>query len=336
MKMSESISIAEKKCVCCGENTKFQYTAYPLDYCLDKNFNIYKCSHCGHGVTDNVGEGDSASLYEGGAYDPQENLWHKLLRPALNIFEFAKLSYLNKYKEKGNLLLEIGTGKGNFLQAAINAGYDGYGIEPSTRSFKIAKLRLGEKVFQCMLEDMHLNKELNKKFDFIILWHVLEHLTEPESAIRILNSFLKPGGILIIAVPNFDSYQSKFGKSNWYHLDPPRHLSHFTPSSANVFLEKNSMQVKKIFYNSFLQNVLGDIITLNNMVLPHKNILMNFLRFNNFYFEKKSLTSRMLNIFAFVSFTSVMLLPCICITLFSAIFKKSGTMVVLAQKTSSL
>lgn len=329
------MSLPEKKCSCCGENIIFQYMAYPLDYCLDKKFNIYKCTHCGHGITDNVEESDSASLYEGGAYDPQENIWHRILRPVLNVFESAKIGYLNKYPKEGNLLLEIGTGKGNFLRAAINAGYDGYGIEPSTRSYKIAKLKLGKKVVQCMLEEMHLHKELNKKFDFIILWHVLEHLTEPENAIRILKSFLKPDGILIIAVPNFDSYQSSFGKSNWYHLDPPRHLSHFTPSSTGIFLEKNAMQVKKIFYNSFLQNMIGDIITINNLVWPHKNILLNVLRFNNFYFEKKSTASRVLNLFAFTFFTAVALLPCICITLFSALLKKSGTMVILAENISS-
>lgn len=322
-------------CDCCGNGTTIIFSARPLDYCLDKDFDIFQCSNCGHGMTKGVQESDLESVYEDGAYDPKENNFHRFLRPALNILESSKLEYLIKNKTNGNALLEIGTGKGNFLSAAIDAGYDAVGIEPSSRSYQIAKKNLGDKVFQCTLENIHLHSQLNRKYDYIFLWHVFEHLGTHESACVILKSFLKPSGLLIIAVPNFDSYQRKFGKRNWYHLDPPRHLSHFTPQSAKYLLERNAMVVNRVFYNSFFQNFLGEIITTNNMILSHSNILLNLLRFNKFYFQKTNLTSRVMNFLGFIAITSIIFIPTLCFTFINQLLGKSGTMVIVAEKDFS-
>ena len=332
--MIEEISTPVKPCPCCGQWAEYRYSAFPLDYCLDKSFAIYKCTNCGHGTTGNIDQRDLEFIYEDGAYDPNEKAWHKILRPILNNLEVSKVDYLKRNVQKGNTLLEIGTGKGNFLLSAIKAGYDGYGVEPSSRSFEIAKSKLGNRVYQCTLEEIYLNSELNREYDFIFLWHVLEHLDDPENAVRKLKAFLKHGGLLIAGVPNFDSYQSQFGKSDWYHLDPPRHLSHFTPRSARFFFEKNALDVTKVFYNSFFQNLLGDIITLNNMILTHKNILLNVLRFNKFYFRKTHVVNRAFNLIAFIVISLIMIIPTLAFTYFSQWQKKSGTMVIMARKSS--
>lgn len=325
------LSQNNQACVCCGGVTSAVFDAGPLDYCLDKEFEISECSNCGHGITKNVMDSDLESVYEDGAYDPKENNFHRILRPILNIQEASKLSYLIKEKRRGNSLLEVGTGKGNFLKAAINSGYDSLGIEPSSRSYSIAKSKLGDKVFQCMLEEINLHPQLNRKYDYIFLWHVLEHLKNPHNAVDILKTFLNPNGLLIIAIPNFGSFQKKYGKKNWYHLDPPRHISHFTPKSIKYLLESNSMIVKRIYFNSFFQNFLGEIVTINNLVLSNKNILLNLLRFNKFYFQKTTLLSRIINLLGFLFISSIILIPVLLFTLVSQLFGKAGTMVVLAK-----
>lgn len=329
--MNDNTHKTGNSCICCGQVSKYQYSASPLDYCMDKKFDIYRCTNCGHGYTDKVESSDLTLVYEEGAYDPKEKFWHKILRPAFNVFEFAKIKYMDNFKQEGNSLLEVGTGKGSFLKAALNAGYDAYGIEPSVRSYTMAKAKVGERVVNCTLESMHLNPALNKKFDFIMLWHVLEHLHNPGEIISLLQSYLKPGGTLIIGVPNFDSYQSSAGKSNWYHLDPPRHLSHFTPASAGFLFKKSGMEIKKVYYNSYFQNLMGELITLNNMLLPHKNILLNVLRFNGFYFKKTSAPARIINLLGFAVITAVAFVPCIIFTHLSQLLKKSGTIVFAVQ-----
>ena len=330
--MTEQLTNSQKPCACCGGKMIYKYNASPLDYCLDKSFGIYKCENCGHGITDGVETGDLNRVYEEGAYDPKEKVWHRVLRPILNTFEGAKVGYIKKNLTAGKLLLEVGTGKGSFLHAAIKAGFDGYGIEPSQRSYSVAKKRLNERVINCTLEQMHVHSQFNRQFDFIMLWHVLEHLPHPEEMVTTLKKHLKPGGMLVVGVPSFCSFQAEWGKANWYHLDPPRHLSHFTPDSARKLFAQLGLKDTKIVYTSFFQNYLGDLITFNNLILSHKNILLNCLRFNHFYFERKSLISRVFNLLAFFVITGIIFLPCLIFTLLSQLVGKSGTIVILSKK----
>ena len=65
-------------------------------------------------------------------------------------------------------------------------------------------------------------------FDAVVLWHVAEHLHDPATTLRNVASLLRPGGVLMIAVPNFGSPEAKIGKAGWFHLDVPRHVFHFT------------------------------------------------------------------------------------------------------------
>ncbi|MBL7859883.1 MAG: class I SAM-dependent methyltransferase [Cyclobacteriaceae bacterium] len=322
---------SDETCMLCGSKTISRFSAGPLDYCLDKSFSINQCLGCGLGKTKEVKSEDLNMVYEDGAYDPKENLSHKLLRPMLNFVESFKLAYLHQTQEKEGALLEIGTGKGNFLKIALDSGYDAVGIEPSTRSYNIAKAKLGDRVFHCTLEQVTNNSQLNKEYDHIFLWHVFEHLNDPEGAVSIMKALLKPTGTLIIAIPNFSSNQARIGGKNWYHLDPPRHLSHFTPESIKLLLDRNGLRIKCIYFDSFFQNFLGEIITIGNLVLPHKNILLNFLRRNKFYFIKKSLRSRILNLIAFILLTSILIIPVLLLTWANQAMGKSGTMIVVSE-----
>lgn len=326
---------AQITCCCCDERMELQFSASPLDYCLDKRFEVYQCPNCGHGSTQGITGHDLETVYEGGAYDPKEKPWHKILRPALNLLESTKVDYVKSSVGKGKVLLEVGTGKGNFLLAALNAGYEAYGIEPSSRSYSLAKLKLGERVHHCALEDIHTVPALNRKYDCIFLWHVLEHLGSPEHSIKLLGNYLKPDGVLIFGVPNFESYQSRRGRSNWYHLDPPRHLSHFTRESAKLILAKCAMKVHKIIHNSFFQDYLGEIITFTNGLLPQKNIILNVMRFNGYYFSRFNKGSRAVNLLACLLLSSIVSIPMLLVTLVSQWLGKSGTMVVVAKRSET-
>ena len=105
-------------------------------------------------------------------------------------------------------------------------GHQIYGVEmpggSADRAKKIEGLTL--KLGHLRIHDFEPNT-----FDAITLHHVFEHLTEPKRYLEIICEILKPGGHLVISFPNIDSFQSRFFKGNWFHLDPPRHLFFFTP-----------------------------------------------------------------------------------------------------------
>ncbi|WP_421712339.1 class I SAM-dependent methyltransferase, partial [Alteromonas abrolhosensis] len=98
------------------------------------------------------------------------------------------------------------------------------------------------------------------KFDVITLWHVLEHLPDLEGTIIEIEKLLNPGGILIIAVPNYKSYDAKYYKTYWAAFDVPRHLWHFSRKSMNkLFSNKMELiKIKPMLFDSFYVSLLSE------------------------------------------------------------------------------
>lgn len=76
----------------------------------------------------------------------------------------------------------------------------------------------------------------SESFDVVTLWHVFEHLPEPRNELAEIQRILRPGGLLVIEVPNCGSMGFRFTKEKWYHFDVPRHLQHFTPETMRKLL----------------------------------------------------------------------------------------------------
>jgi SAM-dependent methyltransferase len=121
-------------------------------------------------------------------------------------------------------LLDVGCGVGHQGGAFIDRGWEVWGVEPSPAAAEQARIR-GLHVHTGTLTDSGFDDEM---FDAVILNHSLEHIPEPAGTLTTLNRLLRPGGVLAIAVPNYDCWQRKLFGSNWFHLDLPRHLQHFT------------------------------------------------------------------------------------------------------------
>jgi SAM-dependent methyltransferase len=98
-----------------------------------------------------------------------------------------------------------------------------------------------------------------RSYDVITIWHVFEHVRQPAETIGKIRSLLKPGGRLIIAVPNAESVQAKRYGLHWFHHDPPRHLFGFGPLSLKMLLTENGFDIEKISTYSLEQNPFGEI-----------------------------------------------------------------------------
>lgn len=319
-------------CPACNAPSMGQvFMARPLDYSLKERFNILVCGQCGHGKTEVALEGapHMSALYEGGSYDSEERAWHLIVTPFLRYLEQKKLKYLGSEKSIGRRLLEVGCGKGRFLEVARNAGYKVYGLEPSARSYALAHLRLGDVVAPAGLESIENAEGLKGQYDIIVLWHVLEHLLNPDEVLMRIRGLLAAEGKVLIAVPNFASYQAKIGKENWYHLDPPRHLHHFTPKSLKVFVERNDLSVERVFFNSFYHDYVGELITLTNILLPDKNVVFNMLRLNPNYIDDVGWRRALSMLIMALSIKLISAAPLLFWTLLTQGLSRSGTMVAL-------
>ena len=242
------------KCPWCGSE-KAQINLWLKDEFLSKeDFHICECLNCGLSYTmprpnkEKIGEYYKSEEY----YSHQEN--KKGFIPRL--YESVKKVNL---KHKYNLatqglnvgkMLDIGCGVGDFLHTAEEHGWTCTGVEPSEDAKAIAKTKTKANIINS--EDME--KIPDATFDLITMWHVLEHVDDLKWQIEQLHRLTKTKGRIVIAVPNYKSYDAQYYKELWAAYDVPRHLSHFNKNVlTKIFKSKNLELVRtdKLIWDAY-------------------------------------------------------------------------------------
>ncbi len=174
-----------------------------------------------------------------------------------------KVQLIENQCVKCEILLDLGAGTGDFLITAQNSGFRVTGIEPNAKARKLAEQK-----------GVHLLESLKEvsgqKFQAITLWHVLEHLPNLEEQITTLANLLEEDGVLVIAVPNFKSFDAKHYKSYWAAFDVPRHLWHFSRTSIAKLFAPHQMEVVKIkpmWFDAFYVSMLSEKYKGNKLYL---------------------------------------------------------------------
>lgn len=189
--------------------------------------------------------------------DSKRNLFEKVYHLVRSISLKRKLRIIESCVSNQKNLLDVGCGTGDFLQSALKSNWIVSGIEPNSEAREIANSKTNNSVFN--IEQL-LKFEPNS-FDVITLWHVLEHLPKLENHLTIFKHLLKPEGTLIIAVPNFKSYDALYYKNFWAAFDVPRHLWHFSKQSISTLVSKQNMIVAKTLpmrFDSFYVSMLSE------------------------------------------------------------------------------
>jgi SAM-dependent methyltransferase len=208
------------------------------------------------------------SYYESEDYishtDGKRSLFEKVYHFIKSIAIKNKVKLINAKSEKGKLL-DIGAGTGDFLVAAKNDGWQILGIEPNAKAKTIA-INKGV-YFADNLSDLE-----SYSFDVITLWHVLEHVPNLEEYLKELKRLLKPSGKIIIAVPNFKSFDANFYGRHWAAYDVPRHIWHFSKTSIDKLFAEKQMKLVEVLpmkLDGFYVSLLSE---------KYKTGSMNFVR----------------------------------------------------------
>ncbi|WP_111683214.1 class I SAM-dependent methyltransferase [Winogradskyella tangerina] len=191
-------------------------------------------------------EEDLSKYYKSEDYishtDSKRNLLEKAYHLVRKRSLKQKLKLINSFRSEEKSLLDIGCGTGDFLQTAQKDNWKITGIEPDEKAREIANTKTNNAAYNIG----HLKNLEENSFDVITLWHVLEHLPKLELHIKILKHLLKPNGTLVIAVPNFKSYDAAHYKEFWAAYDTPRHLWHFSKTSISELFKKENLILKEI------------------------------------------------------------------------------------------
>ena len=164
-----------------------------------------------------------------------------------------KLKLIQPYYGSNASILDIGAGTGDFVSTALKGGWQAIGVEPNKKAREKARIK-GVELSESL-------EEVIGSFKVITLWHVLEHLPDLEREIDRMVSRLEPEGKLILALPNFRSWDAKHYGEYWAAYDLPRHLWHFSRISiAELFGRRGFeiLQISPLWFDAFYISLLSE------------------------------------------------------------------------------
>ena len=249
------------KCPWCGsENAQLHLEVKDL-FLTQEPFKILECKECGLLFTTPRPNKEEIGRY----YKSEEYYSHQENKEGFipKVYEKVKsVNLKNKYgiategKEKGKAL-DIGCGVGDFLHTMEQHGWDCTGVEPSEDAKAIAKKRIKGQ----LLSSEEQENLPDSSFDLITMWHVLEHVDDIRWQIQQLHRLCKPGGRIIIALPNYKSYDGQYYKAEWAAYDVPRHLNHFNKETLiKIFEESGLRHVKteKLVWDAYYISYMSE------------------------------------------------------------------------------
>ncbi len=197
--------------------------------------------------------------------DGKRNIFEKTYQLVKGIALKRKLKLINTIihtvstgmVSKEKKLLDIGCGTGDFLKVAKDNQWTVFGIEPNGHARAIANKKTNNAVF----DSAHLETLAPRSFDVITLWHVLEHLPNLEAHIARFESLLKPNGRLVIAVPNYKSFDAHYYKQFWAAFDVPRHLWHFSQTAIAKLVHQSNLTVQEtvpMIFDAYYVSLLSE------------------------------------------------------------------------------
>ena len=254
-----------KKCPWCDSDNNHQFLKLKDYFLTQEDFEILECNDCKLLFTTPCPAPDKIGDY----YKSDNYLSHNENNKGLFSYIYNKVKKINirnKFKIIGDVksamgnvpkLLDIGCGVGDFLLFAKEKGWEINGVEPSVFARTMAEKKLNTKI----LSLNELKNIPDNSFDVVTMWHVLEHVDDLRTEMFHLQRIIKNDGKLILALPNYKSYDAEHYKDKWAAYDVPRHLNHFTKTSLNNIIKETRFQlidIKPLRWDSYYISILSE------------------------------------------------------------------------------
>lgn len=299
-------------------------TARDPDFISEELYNLVKCNECGLVFTNpQPCEEELSKFYTQQYYGRLKIYPYDFIERILNWFQQLRVKRVKKRIQSGRVL-DIGCGKGLFLGALLKEGFQVYGIETSQANKDDPAL----KKLNISCADLTELAYPESFFDVITLWHVFEHISNPREILKKIKEIIKKEGVLIMTMPNFQSWEANIAGKNWFHLDLPRHLYHYTPFTLEKMLNNEGFTVVKKGYFSLEFGPFGVLQTIINMLGGEFNFLAKVLKrhpLSKFQAKRKNYTLA-LSLFLFL------LLPLIVIfSIIEDLYRKGGVLEIYAK-----
>lgn len=252
-------------CIVCNSDRWIERKEHPKAWrTTNEVFSLFECTSCGLIRTQPVVSKEQIGLYYNFAqYDSHKNSgakslfdqMYKLIQKVNHRSKWNALkSALNKSSHKASIL-DYGCGNGAFLEFAINKFQKVRGVEFAPDMVEYCRA----KGLDVLTESEFYST--SDCYEVITLFHVFEHLYDPEKYLKHFNKYLNKNGILLIAVPNPDAYDAKYYSSDWAAWDVPIHLHHFKEQTLIQLVERYGFkfkQKKPMLFDAFYVSILSE------------------------------------------------------------------------------
>jgi len=258
----------------CEHNSTPIFLFSSNDYISCKQYNVLACRICGMAYTEIGGSPVNNESHYPPDYYGEQSRYPIFISWLAGYLAKKRTKLLPELPNTGKMI-DIGCGQGWFVKQFSDIGWQAQGIEVSEVAAHHAAKRLG---LDILIGENIVDSLEDNQFDVIGLWHVLEHVENPKYLLKQIERILKQDGIVLIGVPNFGSFEAKFGKAGWFHLDVPRHLFHFDASNLSELLKKAGLKIteKKYFVPEY--DFFSFIQTAQNFLGLEMNLLYKTLR----------------------------------------------------------
>lgn len=226
-------------------------------------FEVYVCTACGTGRTmPPVATEDLGGLYPA-TYDAHRLPGNPALRSLATLLFRTRYSRALKAAPLGALraerpgrLLDVGSGRGDLGVVLHERGWDVTGLEPSADACEEARERGVHSVLGTLTTSA---AELPGEYDALAFQHSLEHVVNPDNDLEVARGLLRDGGLLLVSLPNFGSWQRRRFGARWFHLDLPRHRTHFTPRGLELLLRGQGFTPVELATSTSIDGLPGSL-----------------------------------------------------------------------------
>lgn len=307
--------------ICGFCSSKKSFTLYKTFDIFGNQYSINQCQQCNaiflapRPTSQQLNQAYDASYYG----EKEEKFASPMVEKILDYFRSGRARRVSRHVPQNGKVLDVGCGNGRFLKYLLQFGqFELYGTEMEGNSAKRASRIQEIKLKTGLLEP---NDFPENYFDAVSLFHVFEHLTEPKETLNTIAKIVKPNGIAVFSFPNIASFQAKWFKGKWLHLDPPRHLFFFAPKDFVNLMTSHGFSLISQHHVSMEQNPFGMVQSLLNRLQKKREVLFESLKGNKNYLKDYSKLNLLFQKIFFV-FT----MPFFIVTdFFAAIFGRSAT-----------
>lgn len=241
----------------------------------NEQFGIYECGQCKVVFVDvNTGNGYYQKYYSDDYYypdEPSKSLLSRFLFFLEGVSFRHKLRLIEKYKPVGRKILEIGCARGKFLRYLPDY-FEKHGVEINEKACRYIK----ETDKSITVYNVKLDGQFDSngvKYDVIVMWHVFEHIDNPQDFLKNVVKLLAREGVFIFQIPNRDSFGFNFTRESWFLLDTPRHLFHYNRESMTSLLKNHNLEIIECSVGSVSDCFQSLALSFYNKLMAKQNLV---------------------------------------------------------------